>query len=346
MLVLDYIMNGKNTVICICCILVFSSCEDIFFQENTTSSPTENFDALWEGFDLNYAYFEYKNIRWDSVYDVYRPKINENTGNQELFETLAEMINLLEDGHVDLTTPFDRSSFDFHDSPAPTINWIGGEALSDYLSNIRNVDNTLFYSRIRNHNIGYIWINSFGGEEETYKAIDDAIDDLANTDGMIIDLRMNGGGSDSNSEVIVSRFTEEKLFYRRVRYRDGPEHDDFTRWFDDHVEPASNNYLKQIIVLVNRFCFSATESCLLALDELHHVTLVGDTTGGGSGNPIYRELPNGWIYRLSNWQEVDVEMNYVEGVGIAPDSLVWISRSDSINGVDVILETGINMIEK
>ena len=149
-----------------------------------------------------------------------------------------------------------------------------------------------------------------------------------------------------NSREIVSRFTDKKRLYRKIRYRNGPDHDDFSNWKDDFITPSGNQYLKTTVVLTNEYCFSSTEDCILAFQVLPNTIIIGDTTGGGSGNPIQRELPNGWIYRLSNWQEVNSQMVYFEGIGIAPDSVVWITRQDSINGADRILETAVAVIEK
>ena len=76
------------------------------------------------------------------------------------------------------------------------------------------------------------------------------------------------------------------------------------------------------------------------------VTIVGDTSGGGTGNPIFRELPNGWIYRLSTKYAVTADNLLVDGKGISPDIAILTSVEDSINGIDRILEKGIEIIEQ
>jgi len=58
-------------------------------------------------------------------------------------------------------------------------------------------------------------------------------------------------------------------------------------------------YTDPIALLTNRRTFSAAESFVLAMRTLPQVTIVGDTTGGGSGNPLHRELPNGWGLSVS-----------------------------------------------
>jgi C-terminal processing protease CtpA/Prc len=80
------------------------------------------------------------------------------------------------------------------------------------------------------------------------------------------------------------------------------------------------------------------------MQSMPHVTIVGDTTGGGVGSPIFRELPNGWTYRLSTMIEADAQGRIIEGSGIIPDVPLRTSVTDSTNGIDRILEKGIEII--
>jgi C-terminal processing protease CtpA/Prc len=91
------------------------------------------------------------------------------------------------------------------------------------------------------------------------------------------------------------------------------------------------------MVLTNRGVYSASEDFVLAM-RATKATIVGDTTGGGSGNPLIKALPNGWIYRIPRWQQVTPEMKSYEGTGITPDIAVWISKPDSLAKKDTILE--------
>ncbi len=77
---------------------------------------------------------------------------------------------------------------------------------------------------------------------------------------------------------------------------------------------------------------------------LPQVTVVGDTTGGGSGNPVYRELPNGWTSRVPRWLEFTSDFEPFEGVGLAPD--IWVSTPDALleSGTDRIFETAVEIL--
>ena len=68
------------------------------------------------------------------------------------------------------------------------------------------------------------------------------------------------------------------------------------------------------------------------MNVLPQVTIVGDTTGGGTGSPIFRELPNGWIYRLSTEYGETANNKLIDGKGIVPGITVQTSVTDCIRG--------------
>jgi C-terminal processing protease CtpA/Prc len=61
---------------------------------------------------------------------------------------------------------------------------------------------------------------------------------------------------------------------------------------------------------------------------MSNVTLVGDTTGGGGGLPNGGQLPNGWNYRFSITQLVDLQGNNYAESGVPPDILASFNWSD------------------
>lgn len=86
---------------------------------------------------------------------------------------------------------------------------------------------------------------------------------------------------------------------------------------------------------------SCAEDFVLAMRVLPTVTVVGDTTGGGSGGPIVRELPNGWTYQLSEWIEYIPSRQMFEGVGLAPGVVAKATLADAEHGVDAAMERAI-----
>ena len=73
--------------------------------------------------------------------------------------------------------------------------------------------------------------------------------------------------------------------------------------------------------------------------------MVGQFTGGGSGNPMTRELPNGWIIKVPRWQVGDpLTKELYEGIGLEPDVILMQRTLDTTLGIDRVLEFSINYI--
>jgi C-terminal processing protease CtpA/Prc len=92
------------------------------------------------------------------------------------------------------------------------------------------------------------------------------------------------------------------------------------------------------MLLIGRQCYSSNESFIAAMSTLPHVTTMGDTTGGGTGNPETRVLGGGWSYRLPRWIEYDPTGRVIEWNGIAPDVFVPYDTAGRPATFDPIIE--------
>lgn len=321
---------------------LLTACERLLIGTNPSDTPEKNFELFWQSFDKYYSHFEVKNVNWDSLYVVYRFKVNATTSERELFNILSEMTHLLKDGHVNLYTPFGSSSYPYWKGAANNdpIN------ARRYLFAQRSLNRNLSFGKITNTNLAYVAIRSFEGNLSEFSAIGRALSELGDTNGMVIDVRSNGGGNSNNGQEIAAHFISEKTLYSYARYRNGPKHSDFTDWSPAYIEPIEESvYTKPVVLLVNKRCYSSCEDFILAMKARPGTLLVGDFTGGGSGNPFFQELPNGWTYRIPIWQQVTQNFEYYEGRGIAPDHRVNISFIDSVAGKDRILEKAIELMK-
>ena len=94
-------MIHQNKTYLIALFVVLSSFYTPLFAQEL-SKPEQNFETLWNLFDRNYALFEPKNIDWDMLYQVYRPKVTSKTTDDELFQIMSDMLGHLNDNHVSL----------------------------------------------------------------------------------------------------------------------------------------------------------------------------------------------------------------------------------------------------
>src|SRR5271165_2891061 len=64
--------------------------------------PEENFKVLWETFNKRYPFFQVRNVNWKNQRDTYRSRVTSKTSDDELFEIFCQMLDPLNDGHVEL----------------------------------------------------------------------------------------------------------------------------------------------------------------------------------------------------------------------------------------------------
>ena len=313
-------------------------------QQMAVSSAATNFETLWKEFDTRYSFFEVKKINWDSLHGVYGAQVSSQMSDGQLFQILSAMLGVLKDGHVNLITPVGTYFYTGWYTRYPT-NFLGTTAIARYLSSDygTTAGGYMRYGKISG-DLGYLYIgpNLTGDAVVWGQAIDVIMDSLKATRGIVVDIRNNGGGNDGLGNIVAGRFADQQRTYGYIRWRNGPLHSDFTDYQAGTVQPQGpRQFTKPVALLTNRHCFSSAEGTILMFKALPNVTVIGDTTGGGSANPISLTLPNGWSYSVSRWIQYTAQKTVFEGAGLPPDIPQWITPADSAAGRDAILERAI-----
>jgi len=282
-------------------ILIFGcvACENALVNEELSVDQAAIFIQLWEDYDRNYSGFTVRDIEWNSVRSESLDQINTGLSQPEFFDLLGDVLLNFEDIHSELTDASGRIIRYIPENPR-SLNHIG--PFENYLETVMRINQTFTYGIISNENIGYIHIPSFSSSIslQEFEQIDQIIQNLEDIQGLIIDLRNNSGGEASNQKAIAKRFIDQSFVYIRSQFRNGPDHDDFDEPIEDVISPQESvQFIGPIVVLTNRACASATEILIMTLATQDHVAIVGDTTSGGLGLNTWRELPNGWNYRMT-----------------------------------------------
>lgn len=311
--------------------LLFAGC---IREEEYDNSPVGNFEALWTLIDEHYCYLDYKRIDWDVVYEQYRPQITDDMGNDALFEVLGNMLAELKDGHVNLYSAWNTARYwDWYlDYPRN----FSEELVEDYLGRDYRIGGGAKYTILKD-NIGYVYYGDFSAAIGDGN-LDEMLLYLAVCNGLIIDVRNNGGGNLTTASQLSSRFTNERVLTGYIRHKTGPGHSDFSDPEPVYIDPSDGvRWQKPVVVLTNRHSYSATNNFVNAMRYFPLVTLLGDKTGGGGGLPFSSELPNGWGVRFSASPSFDAEGEHIEG-GIDPDVKLDMTEEDKDSGKDTLIE--------
>ncbi|NDV95646.1 peptidase S41 [Dysgonomonas sp. 521] len=330
-------MKYPYILIPLICILL-SGC---FKEDNYENSKKGNFEALWKIMDEHYCFFSYKAVDWNEVYDRYSQRISENMDNEALFTVLGEMLAEVQDGHVNLVATHNVARYWkwFEDYP----DNFDSKIQKNYLGTDYGIAGGLKY-KILDDNVGYIYYGSFSsgiGEGN----INQVLDRMAICEGIILDVRDNGGGLMTNSDKLASHFFNEKTLVGYMQHKTGKGHDDFSEPYEIYVEPSDGvKYQKKVIILTNRSSYSAANDFVNAMRYAPNAVIVGDRTGGGSGMPFSSELPNGWSVRFSASPVLDANKAHTE-FGIDPKIKVDMTDEDMGNGIDTIIEKARELIK-
>lgn len=173
-------------------------------------------------------------------------------------------------------------------------------------------------------NIGYLKLRNFASGEEGIRLVEAAMLMLQHTDGLIIDLRENGGGGGGSDALLRGHLSKTPIPMVAIHWR---KPDGSIEIMQREVISPDNGPLyrdKPVYLLTSADTFSAAEGFAYDLKLAGRAVLVGEPTGGAA-NPSNRNvilgqgmtafIPNGHVVHPTsggNW----------EGNGVMPDVFV------------------------
>ena len=339
-------MRKKHFPIFCLSILFFASCERAFMEQDEPKDPISVFDYLWNKVDQQYAFFDVKGVDWDSVREIYRPKVYDDMDKESLFHICAAMLNTLQDGHTNLFSSFDVSRNDsVYYRMIAHKNIDEKVVILNYLTLNHHSTGAFSHNAIRNGKVAYVRYDSFENtiSEDVLKNI---VNRYKDCQGMIIDLRQNSGGSINNIRILLSIFDNHKQPLYATQIKSGKEHDAFT---DLETVCATDTciletpYNKPVAVLIDRGSYSATSFFALCTMGYPNIRLFGDYSGGGLGLPNGGALPNGWVYRFSITRTIAIDGHNYEN-GVPPTERVILDPTCVAQGIDNVIEAAADWI--
>ncbi|GAB3643383.1 S41 family peptidase [Spirosoma arcticum] len=329
-------------------------------QASPKNDPERNFEAFWHLFNRHYAHFDGRGVDWKQQYQRFRPMVNPQTTDEQLLAIFNDMVAPLKDGHVvvsptgDLPASAKYARFyqefptkelqrQFHQVTLANLSKAGFGAFTPFQSAPYQIG-----GYCRSNEYGYLQINGFGGMSLSRftKQLDEMIADFSDVKGLILDIRINGGGSPEFLYALVGRLTQVKRLVGYGRTRISKRRHEYTPWGAYYVPPQGEKQLvKPTLLLTSGATISAGDHCALYLNQFPYVRLIGENTNGIFSPMLGKKLPNGWEISLSNGQTVSAKRINFEGKGVPADIMALHHRKDMLQGNDPVLEEAIRYLE-
>lgn len=312
---------------------------------------------ILDTFSEYYAFFELRGVDWNQERGALEARLEGLESDSLIFETLRETFRPLGDGHLNLSGA--GQSFN---AGAPGLRrrlvdaWrVSGSSLSEgefvgawhrgILNSVYGElqDGSLMEGAagalewgFLSDSVGYLRVNRLSGfttESEARSAqydslalaVDNAFNDLTSASRLVIDVALNGGGSDAAALLIVSAFADRpRDVFSYETPRSPPQ---IVR-----VTPRYRPETRPIVLISSIVTASAAESFVLMMRALPHVRHVGGTTRGGLSSLLPKPFPNGFFATLSYQTVRDSDGQVHEGRGIVPECAVELFPDSDIHG--------------
>lgn len=222
---------------------------------------------------------------------------------------------------------------------------------------------TPFEMKMLSGNIAYVKVNSMVDADKADQLFAQNFAEISKAGALILDLRENGGGSSGIGYHILSflidtPFKQSKWFTREYHPTFRPwGRQDKTFGDENAFEYTLENvkklrgadvqpFLKPVIVLSSPRTFSAAEDFLVAFKPLKRGLIIGEPSGGSTGQPLVISLPGGGGARICSKHDTFPDGTEFVGVGVLPDIAATPKISDFVEGKDAVLGVALEQLRK
>jgi len=174
-------------------------------------------------------------------------------------------------------------------------------------------------SKNLNHNLAYIKLNTFENLTAA-KEFEKVLREMKDTDGLILDVRGNGGGLLQNAIDIGSMFIRQGVIVQTVD-REGKR---------EQLESTGRVlWTKPVVMLINESSASASEILAGALRDNRIATLVGNHTFGKASVQNVRQLNDGSAVLITIAKYLTPDGEDINKRGISPEVEVLVPTKEA-----------------
>ncbi|MBO1416546.1 S41 family peptidase, partial [Streptomyces sp. FH025] len=316
------------------------------------NDPLSVFDRFAETFAENYPFFAAKRIDWPARCAEERRKIGPATTPDELQQAFVRLLDPLDDAHTSLARVTDRPHGVFSgrrpgtEPPTKADLARAREAVAAQLAGpVRTFGAGRLTVGQLPDGLRYLRVDSFSDyadgffvaqAEELDRALDTLLADPDRIAGLVIDVRVNGGGSDVLGLQIASRLTDRPyVAYRKVARDDPADPTRYTRPQPITVQPSNGRHFTgPVALLTSSASISAAETFTQALmGRSPHVVRIGQNTQGVFSDVMIKTLSPDFMVALPNEKFLTRRGTSFDGPGIPPDIRTPVFTPDELAGL-------------
>ncbi len=170
-------------------------------------------------------------------------------------------------------------------------------------------------------NIGYLRIDGFMPADIGGETAIAAMNFLANTDALIIDMRYSTNGGDPSMSVLLSSYLFDKpVHLSDIYWREGNRTEQ--SWTMPYV-PGKKYVGKDVYFLTSKDTISAGEGFVYDLQNLKRATVIGETTAGAANAGFEYRINEHFIIFVPMGRGISpITKTNWEGIGVKPDIAV------------------------
>jgi len=174
-------------------------------------------------------------------------------------------------------------------------------------------------------NVGYVKFNMFADPNVCGPTASAAMNFVANSDALIVDLRDNGGGDPRMVAYICSYLFSQRTHVNDLWTRKTNSTEEF--WTSD-VPGKKLGDKVPVYVLTSKRTFSGAEEFTYNLKSLKRATIVGETTGGGAHPVNGQRIDEHFMIGVPFARAINpITKTNWEGAGVEPDVKVPASEA-------------------
>jgi hypothetical protein len=170
-------------------------------------------------------------------------------------------------------------------------------------------------------NIGYLELLAFFPPHLAGDKYAAAMDKLADTDAIIIDLRRNGGFAAQSVALLASYFVDQRTRLNDIWSRDTGAATQ--SWTQDSLAGKRYGARRKVMILVGPGTKSAAEDFAYTMQAMKRATVIGARTWGGAQPTAPYRLGDHFVGVIPNRRSISpITHGNWEGVGVIPDVAV------------------------